>query len=378
MSDEAGGSARQVEDTLKSHGLPGPSLELNGAAEHFRRSGFSAARSGRLDKARRLLETAVQLEPVDAQPWAVLGLCAFASGDVAEARRSWKASTARDAESPAAAFLELVESGAGRDALEAYNEALHHAKGERWRQARSCLQQAREALPDFVPAAILLGLVHEAEGKTAAARRVWARASDRYRDHPELLRLLGLSTPGLGRTASQPRSYWPYAAVLAAAVGLVWVSVVSQTRDGGEPPGEVAQAQSGLNRTTPPVDTPEEDSSQVLDRSDVSMAVISGGAPDAGVLAVQYDVAWGLFEQARDRSAMGDWAGAVPRLVLVDELAPGRFYHDDALYLLARGYAIRGRSDEAKAVADVLLTKYPESIFANSVTRAIAETGQHP
>lgn len=376
-SGTAQGSAQPRGDPPFGSKPDGSLVELSEAAAAFRRSGFEAAKSGCFFQARQRLEAAAQLDPDDARTWAALGLCAFAEGKITQARRSWRVSVARDPDSAAARFIESVEKGDGREALEAYNEALEDAAAARWGPARSRLANVREVLPDFAPAAILLGLVHEAEGDSAAATHIWADAVDRFRDHPELLRLLGASAPETAHTARPARSYLPYAALAIAVIGLAGVVAISQTTGGTTRSGDTAQVEPALNQAAAPVDTPDNATQLPADADDPAEAA-PAAERDPAVTAVQYDVAWGLYEEAREQSAAGDWAAAVPRLVLVDEMAAGRFYHDDALYLLARAHAIRGSSDEARQVAEALLARYPESIFANSVTRAIAGTGQHP
>lgn len=81
------------------------------------------------------------------------------------------------------------------------------------------------------------------------------------------------------------------------------------------------------------------------------------------------------MEQQSDE---GSWDRALPQLILAADLSNGRFYHDDILYLLARAYARAQKPDRARAVAQQLIAAYPTSIFVNSVTRKIAETGREP
>lgn len=353
---------------------------LTDAAAALRRAGMEAARSGRLCEARRLLRSSIAIDSADARTWAVLGLCEFSIGDMTAARTSWDIAADLHAESPAASWVREIESGAVRGALEGYNDALEEANRGQWAQARERLQDVRATLPDFVPLAILLGLVHEGEGDRSAARDVWLEAVALARDHPDLLRLLSRSAEPSALAVSGVRSSWAYGGVAVAALGiagLLALPLLDRREGPSQPPA--LQETATLEPLTPPVDPPEGEESGTSGIAAVSgERFLSGAVRDTAVMALQYDVAWRLFQEARTQSEAGNWAAVVPRATLVDDLAPGRFYHDDALYLLARAYAHTGRSDEAQAVAGTLLSTYPTSIYVNSVTRSIAETGRHP
>jgi TolA-binding protein len=80
----------------------------------------------------------------------------------------------------------------------------------------------------------------------------------------------------------------------------------------------------------------------------------------------------------RQAHAEEDWAAAATALQASVAAGENRFYHDDALYLLARSLARAGRTDEARAAAGRLAREHPASPFHNRVARAIAATGAEP
>lgn len=344
-------------------------------AEGARRFGYAAARSGRIWEARRHLRSAVEFDATDARAWCVRGLCSFALGDLPEAKACWTAALNQDSHCPASFWLGALDSGPVRDALDAYNTALGNAQRGRWGQALNALQAVRRALPDFVPAGILLGLVLEGEGRLSEARSVWTDARAHAQDHPELLRMLAERTPPSRGplAAATPRWFYPAS---AAAVLIVVVALFALLRPQPQSGPAETQAAAAVPQVEHPPTAPSEAGGAAPPEDVVGPASTTDRAP--AVTAIQYDVAWDLFEQARDQAEDGDWIAAVPRLALVADWAAGRFYHDDALYLLARGHAYGGMTDEAKSVASMLLSSYPTSIFANSVSRNIAGTGRHP
>ena len=166
------------------------SRDLARQARSLTDAGMLAAREGLLHRARTLIEQAAVLDQVGAAEWGTAGLCALATGDPEGAVRAWRAAEALQPGGPAAAWIESAERGPIRRALDSYADAARAARESRLDDARAALESVRAALPEFVPAARLQGLVLAAQGDTAGARESWRDASRICRDDPDLLGLL--------------------------------------------------------------------------------------------------------------------------------------------------------------------------------------------
>lgn len=366
--------------------------ELESAARLLRRAGFAAARSGRLHEAHHLMEQAVELDGRCAVSWQALGLCCLALGSITQARLAWACAAHLDPQCDAAKYLEDLSHGFVAAALRRYNRAIEAARRGQWSDALRQLQPVRRSLPDFLPAGRLSGLVLESSGDAEAARQVWLEYLALAHDDMDLLRLTAASDSARAsaRTKSPRSSSYRLVraatgllAVLVLATGLVLLRLSKGPAAGPTLPraedSPVRQVPAGLGI---PTARDSEGGSALLAPQDSPLASEKSvePPPELGpeLAALNWDFAWRLFQAARRDTDEGSWDRALPQLILAADLSNGRFYHDDILYLLARAYARAQKPDRARAVAQQLIAAYPTSIFVNSVTRKIAETGREP
>jgi tetratricopeptide (TPR) repeat protein len=356
---------------------------VDARAHALARDGLRAAGEGRLHHAANRLGEAVRLNGADAASRAVLGLCRLALGDAPGARAAW-----RDVESDdCAAWLRSLDDGELRDAFRAHDAALAAARDGDHPAALAALDRALSILPDLVPAGRLRGLVLLAQGDAVAAREAWSAHLAACRDDPALLRLLAETpapaaapAPVVLPVAETPRPVRPGrvapfalgAGTAAAAAALVamlaWPAgtpTVSPApfRDGTASAGSAASAGSGS--TAPAAASP----------ASASASPASSASPAPSALPAS---GWEAYRLGRDAHGREDWAAAAAALEASVAAGKGRFYHDDALYLLARSLARAGRAEDARAAAGRLLREHADSPFHNRVARAIAATGAEP
>jgi len=356
--------------------------ELDGRARALLRDGFRAAGERRLHQASRQLGEAVRLAGGDARSLAVLGLCRLALGDAAGARAAWRGAGTEEC----AAWLASLEDGELRQALREHDAALAAARSGDHATALAAADRALAILPDLVPAARLRGLVLAGRGELRHARRTWAAQLDACRDDPELLRLLAESTVTdelVERAARRQRPARVEAFVAGAASAVVAsAAVVALVFSLAKPSASPAPLPAN-DFTAVPAPSPASPAPAGIPASPA--AAVSGPTPAAGSGAASGSEpttatpsGWAAYREGRDAHARGDWAGATAALERSVAAGEGRFYHDDALYLLARSLARAGRPDEARRAAERLAREHPGSPFHNRVVRAIAATGAEP
>jgi tetratricopeptide (TPR) repeat protein len=364
--------------------------DLDARASALVRDGLRAAGERRLHQAARQLGEAVLLNGGDRPVRAVLGLCRLALGDAAGARAAWRVGGTGEC----AAWLAALDDGELRQALREHDTALAAARSGDHDAALAAVDRALEILPGLVPAAHLRGLVLAARGDLRAARRTWTAQLDSCRDDPELLRLLVESADpadAVGSAAVAERSE-PVSAVasvpapaprvvrwrerpgrvgafLAGAASAAVVAVVFSLT---EPPASPATLPANDFTASPP-SPPSATTASPAVAAEASPAPAAGSAPASAAPS-----GWAAYREGRDAHLRGDWAGATAALEASVAAGEGRFYHDDALYLLARSLARAGRPDEARRAAERLASEHPASPFHNRVVRAIAATGAEP
>lgn len=335
--------------------------ELDARADALVRDGLRAAGEGRLHHAANRLDEAVRLNGADAASRAVLGLCRLALGDAPGARAAWRDAGPDDC----AAWLRSLEDGELREALGAHDAALASARDGDHPAALAALDRALAIVPGLVPAGRLRGLVLLAQGDADAARAAWNAHLAACRDDPALLRLLAetpvpaaepapVAAPEPARPARRGRAV-PFAAgagTAAAAAALVAM---------------LAWPAAGPAVAPVPVRAPA---------APASVPVASSPAPAADTSRPASG--WEAYRLGRDAHGRKDWAAAAAALEGSVAAGEGRFYHDDALYLLARSLARAGRAEDARAAAGRLVREHPQSPFHNRVARAIAATGAEP
>ena len=360
---------------------------IGSVARGLRSAGLAAAASGRASEACRLLARAAAYDPSDVTVWEVRGLCSFSIGRVSEARGCWERATALAPTSQAAAWLQEITAGAVADSLRAYNAALGKAAAGDHDEAAGLLTRVCAHLPDFAPAARLQGLVLVAQGRPALARQVWREQLARVSDDAELWRLLAAAGEGDApltppAPVTQRRRTWVTVASAGAVTALLLIvtvlpirrpetahQVASLPRAGGAP---------NVSSQQPPAHRPAEGGLQPRDLTREEPRDTSGAAATPQGREDRRQAGWALYGEARGDVVRGAWEAAVPKLTRAVEYGVGSFYHDDALYLLAQGHAALGRPTDARRIAAALLAQHPSSMFANSVTRAIASTGERP
>lgn len=345
--------------------------ELDARAQALVREGFRAAGERRLHHAASRLGEAVRLNGGDATSLAVLGLCRLALGDAPGAREAW-----REVETDeCAAWLQSLDDGELRTAFREHDAALASAREGDHAAALAALDRALAIVPDLVPAGRLRGLVLLAQGDAGAARAAWSAHLAVCRDDSELLRFLAESPvpaapapiasadPALQRRQARVRGVLTFAAGAGTAAAASAALVALMAR--------------------PPVTAPASPVSPAAlhdGRVPAAAAPVPAAAPPspASATATVPASGWEAYRLGRDAHARGDWAAAVQALEASVAAGEGRFYHDDALYLLARSLARAGRADDARAAAARLAREHPSSPFHNRVARQIAATGNEP
>jgi tetratricopeptide (TPR) repeat protein len=333
--------------------------ELKAHAEQHARtlteSALRIARDGHYSSALGRLQ-----ESDDPVASAAAGLCALAVGRPDEAGRRWRAAIAADPASPARRWLQALETGDIRTAIEAYNVALSAASSGDHRLAERALQRSRELLPEFEPT----------ERLTATLRRARTLSN----------------TPGPSKLRIGRR--------VAGAIGACLVLVAAAFHLGTRVGSRSAGAPAATMRSRP-VGAPA--SATVDTREQMSHTigqVLAGDVDSIVALASQSHVdtlGWPMVARERMRRLQESGARrhfaaglkalraaspeqAVPHLAAAARLGDGAYIEDDALYELARAQWRSGAHTEAARTAHRLLTDFPNSIYANSTMRALADT----
>lgn|GEM_PF-2517956 len=351
--------------------LPGRELALR--ARRLLDAGLAAARRGLLWRARARLDAWVRLDGRDATGLLVRGLVAAALGDARAADDSW-ARLPGDAR--AAGWLAELRGGALRRAFEHYNAAVAAAQEREDERAAAEVEAALSAFPDLVPALRLRGLLEAAAGDPAKARAAWASLVERCGDDAEALRFL----VGLGAAAS--------AAPVAPVTPVAAVTPVERAR-GAEPgwrrwaPAGIGVALSAaalaallVGRGGPaaqPASAPVPASALLPAGRAGAAAPPAAAAPASPPEAARTPspVDLDAYRAGRAAFAAGDWATVRERLSGAVGGDPGAYFHDDALYLLARAELAAGDPAAARRAAVELLALHPQSIFVNRITRSL-------
>lgn len=348
----------------------------------LRDHGFRSARSGLVFEGCRTLRAAAAHDPTDPRVWEVLGLCSFSTGNIAEARQCWESATAKNPESPATTWLRELSSGSIASALTDYRHALEEARSGWYETAATTIAGVREAVPDFAPAGCLEGVIFAAQGETPLAREAWQKQLRLVRDDPALRRLLTevtepeIVTPHPRKLLrSMFRGRAPlWATIVSAAMIAVVIVHFSIRRHGAEHASAAGPPSVAESRAEVQVPTALAGKAT----ADVSAGAHSSKGATAGTRASERSLGWQLFVDGRRDAERGALATAVKKLSQAVSYGAGAFYHDDALYSLARAQAKAGDSQAASATATKLLREYPKSIFANSVTVKIAQMSHGP
>jgi tetratricopeptide (TPR) repeat protein len=330
-------------------------------ATELRKHGVFAAYSSRLHQALRLLSDAAELGDDDPDAAAVLGLCALALGDTSACALAWERSLVQSPDrNDVARWLNSLRTGIIGEGLGHFNRALAEASCGDWAQADATIKTAVEALPEFIPALRLQGLLAAQGGREAEARRIWLHGLDLCADDPQMLQYLAALQMERTREAARFR-HGPARFVWAgtgAVIGAM-VAAVTLLSTPAPSPGDPVTVASALARTptsSAPRAQPPAVESQTLQLGTVSEAGFGISDYRLGRLAVRE----------------GAWTAAVHHLHGALRTPPLDYYHDDALYLLAQAYSHSGDPDAARTTAAQLLEQHPSSIYVNSVTRRLA------
>lgn len=336
---------------------------LHQRAAALQRAGLAAAREGELHRSFSLLRRAAGLAALDARAARVLGLIALCLGEIAVAARALR-SAGTDGTT-------LLEAASVRDALRLYNEALADAQAGNRDAAESRVDEALERLPDLVPAHRLRALLAAERGNEPGARAACEAGLAVCRDDLLLQRCLAWLAASAGAT---PASHNPAPVPAAAAppprprfiVHGAWaatvVAAVLVTRMMGNP--AAPEAVEVLLPVSPPAPATAPASASVAPEPALAPGTESAAAFD-----------FAAYRRGRDAFDRGDWQRAIGELTGAAAAPVDAYYRDDALYLLARAQARAARRADARRTAALLLAGHPASIFANRITRRIAEQG---
>ncbi len=336
--------------------------ELARRARRLLDAGLAAAREGSLWRAHGLLGEWAGLDGRDATGLAVRGIVAAALGDARAADDAWGR---LPGDARAAAWLAELRGGALRRAFEHYNAAVAAARALDPARAGAEVERALSAFPDLVPARRLKGLLVAAAGDLAQARASWSALVERCGDDADAMRFLAAAT-----TASPAGAPLAAPAVVSAGVPA-----------GGGRTGRRRWAAAGVCATLSAavlvaLALGRGDSARTGPRPAPVPAVSAARAsavPAAPPVVPRPRAAFDLdaYRAARVAFAARDWAGVRDRLSGAVGGDPGAYFHDDALYLLARADLAAGDSAAARTAAVELLALHPESIFVNRITRSL-------
>lgn len=348
--------------------------ELLREADVRARAGRAALREGRLHAGLRLLAEAHELADPDDDARAALGLAALATGDPQLAREAWRGCAE---EHDARRWLAALEESGGpiRRALEAYNTALDHAAAGRLEEALPLAREATAKLRGFVPAHRLLGLILAARGRIDEAREAWRVGLETCADDESLLGYMARTSLEAGRAPAAPiaAAGEPGAAansrggrntrrLTLAALWLITIlgawNLAGGVGDGGGADREAID-EAGSRTAAPNV---------VAAEAPAAEPAVAPALPPAAASPLTLSG----YRLGRLADREGEWRSVVYHLESARTTDPDIHYVDDALYLLARAYAELGEPEAAREVARQILAEHPSSIFANSITHALA------
>ena len=373
---------------------------LTARAEELSRAAMSAAAHGELHRALDLGRQALTIDGSSAQLWQMTGLSALAVGDVAEAVSSLRVAHSLDAASGANEWVTSIERGPAHSALKHYNHALAEAQADRIDSAVESARQALHDLPNFVPAARLLGLLCVEQGNVAEAREMWQSALETCSDDRDLLRLLAATSATVpverGGTPTPPRrvSIGIRAQKTILPAVTVGLAVLTLLVIGGAVISNRRATPAQADTTRAPLAS-RADSVALARALGQILAAESDSAVDALRALEPHTRQWPAAakqraasiaqQRGRDHFSAGEkafnsgqWRAATRELSWAVTYGDGAEYHAAAMYLLARSHARTSQPSSAKIQAEALLRRYPNSRYADGVMRTIARTGREP
>ncbi|HEX6751150.1 MAG TPA: hypothetical protein VF092_27920 [Longimicrobium sp.] len=345
---------------------------LRGRAAALQRAGMAAARDGELHRALALLRRASRLAAPEPDAARVLSLVALCLGEAGAAARAWRG-VGTDEPAP-------LERDGVREALSLYNQALAEAHGGDGEVAASLANEALERLPDLLPAHRLRALLAAERGDVTTARAACEAGLAICSDDLPLQRWLAnlpasdapvpIAAPDLiasdppapvaAPSSSSPPRARATLPLAAAWAGSVLITIFLTYRLGYRAGADLPQANA---------------SSPVVAPAPASAPAPAIPLPPARMAALAAPFDFAAYRRGRDAFDRGDWQRAATELSGAATVPADAYYRDDALYLLARAQARAARPGEARGTAALLLRDHPESIFANRITRRIAERG---
>jgi tetratricopeptide (TPR) repeat protein len=354
-----------------------------------------AASAGELHRALELGREAVSIDGSSSRVWQMVALSALALGHTREALAAFRVAESMDAEGEASKWRQAMENGVVRRALTRYNLALVEAQEGHIAKAMTSAECVAKDLPQFVPAARLLGLLHVHEGQPARAREVWQAALAWCSDDRELLRLIAETADASGDTLPplrEPVSARPLktrgyvvpsaiAAVLVAVAALYFSGTRSDAAvvvDAVRPPLASRADTAALARALGQILAAESDSAVDALRALEPHTANWPAAAKARASAIGQERGRAHFEAGQKAFNSGQWRAAARDLSWAVTYGAGSDYHAAAMYLLARSHARTSQPSSAKLEAQELLRMYPRSRYADAVMRSMATDGREP
>jgi predicted Zn-dependent protease len=370
---------------------------LTARAEELSRAAMAAAAHGELHRALEVGRQALAIDGSSAPLWRVTGFAALALGDVGEAVASLRVAHTIDASSGADTWLTSLERGPAHAALERYNRALADAQAQRTDEAILGAQAVLNELPNFVPAARLLGLLYAEQGRTEEARAVWQAALATCSDDRELLRLLASTNLGSQEQPATPRRRSSMGVraqktiLPAVTVGLALLTVVTLAAavvsnrknpdartDSVRAPLATRSDSIALARALGQILAAESDSAVEALRALEPHTRQWPAAAKARAATISHERGRTHFTLGEKAFNSGQWRAATRELSWAVTYGDGSDYHPAAMYLLSRSHARTSQPSSAKVQAQEVLRRYPKSRYADGVMRAIASTGREP
>jgi tetratricopeptide (TPR) repeat protein len=319
--------------------------------------------------------------------WQALGLCALACGSTHVANEAWEQAVRLGADDSTSAWRTSLRDGEIRKALGAYNDALEEARRGADANALAMIRDVENILPSFLPGVQLEGVILLRQQAARDRLAAWEARSRFWRDDPLVTRLTSeihfreraSETRAVSR-AQKPRMI--RSAVLFGSAGLIAGFLVGRLIVGPpdvavsavEPVVTSASTHSAAANASLIDAALRRDQSRLLEEID-SIGLSAPGWSDEGKrIAGELLAAKILREYARARQSLRaqDTASAWSHLTIVLRSKAESYVLDDALYDAMRISLNRADTAKAKQFAATLLARYPQSIFANSITRAIA------
>ena len=370
------------------------SQELIRHAKTLEKHGRALAQRRYYHAARHAFEEATALHEASEVGALALGLCCFVLGDLPAADAAWRKSAmlGKEAGGRPAALLAALHGPEVRSALNDYHAALDAARRGSAEQALVAIRRCRAVLPDFLPAArleqvsqlLLRGVIDDACELTA-----------RFPDDPDLARLAGNSRdlPAHRSPRSSPRrqqSSWIALVSTGAILGALIVGVSVQLKLASpRHAAAVASAATNLERQAP-LASANSNAPEAVASLMVRLALRSNAGSLAqldalhrnGQLVVD-DTTMRLlqsrlgaasqraYRRSQRQEGRGQVAAAVTSLRDAVYAPPTAYFADDALYRLATLLSQNGLREEARIVANRLLSEHPRSPLANLHMRRI-------